>query len=246
MLAIVVTVALSVPIAPTAPVASPLEDGGVHAKITAETGLTFSVLGSLVRRSIISTDSPYGFAVKSVRAGSRGDRAGISRGDILLKWDGRPIRTLETLWEWIGEEESGAEVSIETARRKPTRSILDRHPWETHDLQIRVGRPGLFQETGIELDFLDSWFRRSRRPEQHGFKVGAVAPGSPAEAIGIRSGDILLEWKGRPIVSFAELEEWIGEDLPGGEVEVGYARRVGGKFSWDPWDARTGTLVLKE
>jgi len=226
------------------------ETRSAHDRVTEETGLTFSVAGSLLRRSIISTDTAYGFAVRRVRAGSRAARAGIAPGDILMKWDGRPVRTLETLAGWIDEEEAGADVAIEVSRRKahrrPFDRSFDRKAWVSHDLSIRVGRPSLFVETGIDVSFLDSWWRRKGSDRRVGFKIGQVRLDSPASRAGLRAGDLLLEWKGRPIKSFAQLEQWLEEDLPGGSIEVGYARRVGGKFSFDPWDERSTSIMLSD
>jgi membrane-associated protease RseP (regulator of RpoE activity) len=106
------------------------------------TGLTFSVLESYLRRRIISTDTPYGLKIRSVADGSPAARAGLASGDVLLSWDGRPIRTPRQLARLIHAAEPGTTVTVVSARLRADRSIWSRHPWEEREATMEMKEEG--------------------------------------------------------------------------------------------------------
>ncbi len=110
----------------------------VDAAIRTATGLRFRVLESVIRRNITSTRTPYGFKVRSVDGDSPASRAGLKKGDVLLEWDGRPIKSRADLKKWLDEAERGVEIPIKYARLKEKRRALDRHPWVEHEGTITL------------------------------------------------------------------------------------------------------------
>ena len=54
--------------------------------------------------------------------------------------------------------------------------------------------------------------------------VGAVKPGSPAEQAGLRTGDVVVEFAGSPILGAADLERAMRGLVPGQEVAITVAR----------------------
>lgn len=97
-------------------------------------GIRFSVIASKIRRSIISTRTPYGFMIRSVRPDSPAARAGLKRGDIFLRVDGDPIRRLEDLAGRL--KDSSKNLRIDGVRRRKDVGLLSRSPWR--DLTIVV------------------------------------------------------------------------------------------------------------
>jgi serine protease Do len=53
-----------------------------------------------------------------------------------------------------------------------------------------------------------------------GALVAQVQPDSPAAAAGLKAGDVVLEWDGRPIEKFKDLSRFVAETPAGTEVEV--------------------------
>jgi membrane-associated protease RseP (regulator of RpoE activity) len=113
-------------------------DEDVDAAIRSATGLRFRTLESIVRRNIISTRTPYGFKIKSVDADSAGAAAGLKKGDVLLEWDGRPLKSRADLKQWLDEAQPGVEIPIKYARLKEKRRLLDRRPWVEHTSTITL------------------------------------------------------------------------------------------------------------
>lgn len=117
------------------------EKDAVGAGIRDLSGIEFSVLESYVRRSIASgSKTRYGFKVRRVVEGSPAAKAGLRKGDILMEWDGKPIRRLAKLHEWMSSaKKDGKEHEVRYSRLKRT-SILDRKPWKSFDSKIKLGK----------------------------------------------------------------------------------------------------------
>jgi len=60
--------------------------------------------------------------------------------------------------------------------------------------------------------------------EGQGVRLGGVTPGSPAEKVGLRAGDVVVGLAGRPIGSLREFSEALRALAPGQSVDVVYLR----------------------
>ncbi len=57
-------------------------------------------------------------------------------------------------------------------------------------------------------------------PEAKGAKIAQVLPGSPAEKAGVRTGDVILKFDGKPVHNFAALQTYVGDCQSGAEVSL--------------------------
>lgn len=105
-------------------------------RIQSELGIEFAVKTSKLRRSIIRTTTPYGFAVRSVEQGSLADRAGLTRGGIVLTVDGTPLREVSELEAVLAKAAPGQKIVLKCSRHKKNARLLDRHPWEDFEVTL--------------------------------------------------------------------------------------------------------------
>ncbi|MCA8950785.1 MAG: PDZ domain-containing protein [Planctomycetes bacterium] len=125
-------------------------------RTAADLGIEFAVLASKIRRSIISTDTPYGFAVAKVAKGSLAADAGIAHGTIVLEVDGVPLREVDELDAVLAEAEPGQKVTLLCSSRKKVRRLFDRKPWVEKKVVITLpgaadaGDAGDVDRTGKE------------------------------------------------------------------------------------------------
>ncbi|MBN2497258.1 MAG: PDZ domain-containing protein [Deltaproteobacteria bacterium] len=67
-------------------------------------------------RTHFGAQADEGVLVAKVEDGSPAARAGLRVGDVLVKLDGKPIRSGWELGRWIGDKAQGAEVKLELVR----------------------------------------------------------------------------------------------------------------------------------
>lgn len=241
------------------------EDLKVLPEVHEALGVKLGVIESYFRRSIISTKTPYGFLIKEVDPETPAARAGWKKGDILLEWDGRPVRTVAGLNQWIQEAKRGSKVSFKISRLKSLAEGYSRHPWFKIEGEIRLKGIGLpfvdrlqkdrkaaekvYEMLGADLAVTESYIRRSMissRPV-FGFKISKVDPKSPAARAGWKRGDLLLYWDEQEVKTVVDLEEWIRSAKPGTRVPFKSARRRTPVLiiSRDPWEWFEGEIEIE-
>ncbi len=115
-------------VAPIDPLADP--EQAAASAIQKSLGVEFAVAESKLRRSIIRTKTPYGFKMSKVEKDSPAAAAGWKDGDVLLEWNGQPIKTLTDFDTAIKKLKKGEAGKFKLARLKKDEPILSRQPWE--------------------------------------------------------------------------------------------------------------------
>jgi Do/DeqQ family serine protease len=143
-----------------------------------------------------------GALVSSVERGSPADHAGLKAGDAILELDGKPVLSASDLRTRIGLRASGTKVTIGYYRQGQHRTAsLSIEPAKTTTTISGVGR----QLAGAEITEIPAAVATKVKVE--GVYVASVQPGSPAAALGLRAGDIILAVNQTPVESVAALEE---------------------------------------
>ncbi len=91
------------------------------------------------------------------------------------------------------------------------------------DAQVRVEPRGAF------LGVQGSQNVFGNDPEITGAIIDKVSPGSPAEKGGLRPGDVVQQFGGKPVAGFTELIEILKETEPGEKIEAAVLRIVSGE-----------------
>jgi hypothetical protein len=157
-------------------------------------------------------DSPGGAAYK----------AGLIGGDVIKSFDGRPIADAGDIREAQRETPLGKAVEVVFVRDGQTQTTTlvteGREGYEGLDpLRRRPGGLGRLEVSN---------FDRVRVPNSdiYGVRVGDVERNGPADLAGIKEGDIVVEFNGRPVRTEGDLTLRIYESAPGSTVGVGVVR----------------------
>ncbi len=159
-----------------------------------------------------------GVLVADVVSGGPADKAGIKAGDVIVKFDGKPVRDSHDLPMMVAGTKIGSDVPLVVVRNGKELKIsaviakldsgegkLAENGRPAHGkwgLQLQELNPDLAQQFGLKDD--------------HGVLVAGVQPGSPAYHASIQPGDVIAEVNRQPVKSVNDLKEKIaGADSSG-------------------------------
>jgi hypothetical protein len=150
------------------------------------------------------------------------ERAGLRGGDTITGWDGKTIPNARALQRAVAATPVGKTVEVIFRRdgvtgRTPLTTISDRGFSDT--LAERPGGRGFLgvERSGMERKHVPS-------TNTHGVELTDVRKNEPGYIAGLRDGDIVLEFGGKPVSTPGDLRLRIYEALPDTVVNVVFMR----------------------
>ena len=135
--------------------------------------------------------------IGAVEPGSAAAEAGLQADDVITSLDGQPVTSFRDLVELLRDKEVGDRVRI---------GILRNGQAQTIEAVL-----GSTEEPYIGV--------RSS-PDAQQCVVNAVNEQSPAARAGIRAGDTIIRFGGKPVRSFSDLVRMVAREHPGTAVRV--------------------------
>ena len=142
-------------------------------------------------------------------------QSGIRRGDVIMAYDGKPVKEPSDLPTLVAATKVGSTVPVEVSRKGKNETI-----------QVSIGKmeeehqakstPVDKSEWGLAL--------RDLRPEERmqaglkdgeGVLVSGVQPGSPAAEARVQAGDVILEVNQNPVGSSADIKKEVDKSKEG-------------------------------
>ncbi|HLK09918.1 MAG TPA: trypsin-like peptidase domain-containing protein [Candidatus Binatia bacterium] len=155
-----------------------------------------------------------GALVTDVTDDGPADRAGVQRGDVVVRWDDRPIHRAGELPAAIGATLPGTAVAMTVLRNGQERTVevtVEESPAEGRREPEEGAGGGPVREWGIQARRLGDAEakRRGLRPGT-GLLVLDVDEQSPADDAGLEPGDVIVQANRQPVHTLAELEHALG------------------------------------
>jgi serine protease Do len=141
-------------------------------------GIEFQNLTPRLRKAMELPDDLRGVLVNRVRKQSPARRAGVKRGDVVVRVDDRPVQTARDFFEMLETTTDGQELHLEIWRDAKTRKIALR----AEEIPDAVVSALVTELLGMKLELRESG----------GCLVRSVRSGSGAERTGIQPGDLVL------------------------------------------------------
>lgn len=150
---------------------------------------------------------PFGALVTEVLSGSPAEKAGLKRGDIIIEFDGKKVKSFRELPLMVSLSpvnkkstlkviRDGRELSFEIVLMEmPDESKIAQQPGEQEQQET--------QEEGIYLKN----FGMRIKDSPNGPQIVAVDPGSAANMAGINQGDIIVEVNRKEVKSASDVEK---------------------------------------
>jgi serine protease Do len=144
----------------------------------------------------LDLESTDGALVADVTSGGPADRAGFKRGDVILSYNGEPVKDTVQIRNEVAKEPPGSSARVKVVRdgheldmnvELGERPADLGHPQQKSEeaarpklgLSIQTLTPQLAQQLGYQ--------------NEHGVIVAGVEPGGPADEVGLQRGDLIKE-----------------------------------------------------
>jgi serine protease Do len=146
---------------------------------------------------------PKGALVAEVNPGSPAEKAGIHRGDIIIEFNGQPIKEMNELPRLVAATAPGTKATVKVLRGGKEKSLNVTVTELKEERQART--PQVEEEEsplGLAVADLDQdLVRRFGLKEKSGVVVIQVEGGSAAAEAGLRPGDLILEIGGTRVTN---------------------------------------------
>lgn len=160
--------------------------------------------------------SSEGALVGEVVADGPAAKAGIQRGDVILKFKNQEIKVIDDLPKIVAATSPGTTVSVEIVRdgKKKTLSVTITVMKESEEQTAALGDPLGIQVQDITPELAQSLELGS----SDGVLVSDVKPGETAGEAGVRRGDVIAEVNRKPVRSVSEYKSIVSKVKSGGTV----------------------------
>jgi serine protease Do len=197
---------------------------GVSAQpLTPELAKSFGVAGD--------GPTPSGALVSTVVEGSPAAKAGVRTGDVIMRFDGKPVNTPKDLSSLVAATPVGKSVEVNVVRdgKPQALTVAIGDLVGTRQAQA-TEEPRKTARLGLEVRPITPDMARRGGPSE-GLVVTAVKPGSPAAEAGIVPGEVIREINRVPVDSLDDLDKSLAKSSDRGvllrvEAPAGGARYV--------------------
>ena len=156
-----------------------------------------------------STD---GALISDISPGSPAEKAGLQRGDVVVEFDGKPIKEFTSLSKLVGMKAPGTSSKLTVLRdgkRKDISVVLGEMPDDKTAAESR-------QDEDIELsDITPDIASRFGIEDETGVLITNVSRSSSAWEAGFRPGDVILEVDKSPVANLGDYNKVMDRLEPG-------------------------------
>ncbi len=140
-----------------------------------------------------------GALVSGLTKGSAADKAGIQAGDVIVRFDNRPVKNSASLRNMVGLKRVGESATVELIRDGKPMTVT-----------VTIGKPTSAEAISGEIPLLEG-AQFAEIPQDHplfgriqGVMVAGVELNSPVWQAGLRQGDLILSVNRKPVRSVDE------------------------------------------
>jgi serine protease Do len=178
----------------------------------------------------------YGAVVADVTKGSPADKAGLKRGDVIIEYNGKPLKTGSELPRLVAATKPGTDVNLKVVRDKKERDVTVKVGTMKDAEMAESGQENNNEEAspaglGLSVTELDTQTARQLDLEsEEGVLITKVKVNSPAEDAGLQRMDVVLEINRQLVKSLDDFRAQISKAKPGSTLLFLIYRRGGSIF----------------
>jgi serine protease Do len=160
----------------------------------------------------------HGALVSQVTPGSPADKAGIERGDVIVSFDGKPIKEMHDLPYIVASTPVGKRVSVDVIRKGEKKTLeveVGQMKEEAQQAEATEEAPDL----GLTLkEITPEMAQNYKLPETTGLVVVKVEADSPGDEAGLKPGDVILEVDREKVQTLEQFKAKISKYKKGGTI----------------------------
>jgi serine protease Do len=173
----------------------------------------------------LDQNHPAGALVSSVSTDSPAAKAGVKVGDVIEKFNGKPVDKMRDLPHIVAETPIGTKIDLGVFRKGEHLSLpttiekLDDTKVASVDPQTGEEKPGKAPSLGLTLSNLNPEIRKrlSIPKDVNGVLVSRVKEGSPAADKGIEAGDVIVQVDQTPVTKPDEIIQKVRDATKSGK-----------------------------
>jgi len=177
----------------------------------------------------IGLGKPQGALVTGVEAGSPADKAGVEAGDIITRFDGKPIDKVADLPRLVGNTKPGTKSAMTVFRRGASRDLgitiaeiePDKPAAKTVEREEKPKSSAAAQQIGLAVTELTDAQKKELKIK--GGVLVATASDAAARA-GLREGDVILAVANTEVAGVKEFEAVLAKADKNKPINVLYRR----------------------
>ncbi|MFQ5483336.1 MAG: trypsin-like peptidase domain-containing protein, partial [Nitrospinaceae bacterium] len=151
------------------------------------------------------------------------EKAGIKRGDVIVSFNNRTVKTMEQLPKIVAGTTPGKEVPVEIIREGRKQTVMV----SIEVLKDTPTKMASLDPLGMQVQDITPELAKSLQlAETEGVLVSDVTPGQSAAEAGLRRGDVITEVNRRPVRDKEEYDRLTGR-MSKGETALMLVRRGG-------------------
>ncbi|MCD6320509.1 MAG: DegQ family serine endoprotease, partial [Candidatus Desulfofervidaceae bacterium] len=170
-----------------------------------------------------------GALVADVTPNSPADKAGIKRGDVILEYNGHPIKEMNDLPRLVATTPVGEKATIKVWRNGRTITLTTTigELKEEKNIAERVTP----SQRGLGISVADITPRLAARLGiDKGVIITRIRPGSPAAEADLKRGDVIIEINRHPVNNLKDYYKYIQKAKPGDTILFLIKRKEGTLF----------------
>jgi serine protease Do len=166
-------------------------------------------------------DSAAGVLIASVEPGGPADKAGLKRGDVILKYDGKAVESAVELPRLVASSKPGTEATLDVWRQGASRSIKVTLGEFAVAAAAAARKAADTSQTPNSIGLAVSELPAAGR-KALGVTFGVVveAVTGPAEKTQMRAGDVITAVEDTNLTSLRQFSEIIAEKKPGAQIAL--------------------------
>jgi serine protease Do len=174
-------------------------------------GVTIQVVTQEIKEKF-GLKTQEGALIGEVTKGSPADKGGLKRGDVIINFDGRRVKTMNVLPTMVAETPVGKKVEVAIIRDGKEQRITVKIGELEEDTEVAAITPKVEESFGLSVQELTPEIAESLSLKgEKGVIISGVKRGSPASEAGLQRGDLIQEIEHEPVKNLRDYKRIMNE-----------------------------------